>query len=134
MVLCVLTSNAIHMQRSALWISHTVLTRAETQTFINQLISLWFLFAGASDFVQSSQYTFRLVQVCTPKPFKVALTTDQKKHRLCMRQVYNSCVDGLCTYQALYRTCCKQAGQQICHEEAVIAKSVTAICTVCIVN
>ncbi len=29
-----------------------------------------------------------------------------------MVQVYKSCVDGLCTYQAFYRICCKQAGNK----------------------
>ncbi len=81
-------------------------------TFMNQLISLWFLFAGASDPMQGSRYTFRLVQICTPKPCKLVLMTDKKKRRLCMRQVYNSYVGGLCTYQAFYRICCKQASNR----------------------
>ena len=39
--------------------------------------------------------------------------TDKKKRRLlCMVQVYTSCVHGLCTYQAFYRICCKQAGNK----------------------
>ena len=59
------------------------------------------------------QNTFRLVQICTPEPCKLVLMTDKKKRRLlCMVQVYKSCVDGLCTYQAFYRICCKQAGNK----------------------
>ncbi len=51
--------------------------------------------------MQGSQYTFRLVQICTPEPCKIALKTDKRKRRLLfMVQVYKSCVDGLCTYQA----------------------------------
>ncbi len=39
--------------------------------------------------------------------------TDKRKRRLlCMVQVYESCVDGLCTYQASYRICYKQAGNK----------------------
>lgn len=63
--------------------------------------------------MQGSQYTFRLVQICTPEPCKIVLMTDKRKRRLlCMVQVYKSCVDGLCTYQAFYRICCKQAGNK----------------------
>ncbi|DBB08694.1 TPA: hypothetical protein ACH3X3_008229 [Trebouxia sp. C0006] len=68
---------------------------------------------GAFDPMQRSQYTFRLVQICTPEPCKIVLMTDKRKRRLlCMVQVYKSCVDGLCTYQAFYRICCKQAGNK----------------------
>ncbi|DBA88821.1 TPA: hypothetical protein ACH3X1_016439 [Trebouxia sp. C0004] len=68
---------------------------------------------GACDPMQGSQYTFRLVQICTPEPCKLVLMTDKKKRRLlCMVQVYKSCVDGLCTYQAFYRICCRQAGNK----------------------
>ncbi len=63
--------------------------------------------------MQGSLYTFRLVQICTPEPCKIVLMTDKRKRRLlCMVQVYKSCVDGLCTYQAFYRICCKQAGNK----------------------
>ena len=63
--------------------------------------------------MQGSQYTFRLVQICTPEPCKIVLMTDKRKRRLlCMIQVYKSCVDGLCTYQAFHRICCKQAGNK----------------------
>lgn len=63
--------------------------------------------------MQGSQYTFRLVQICKSEPCKLVLMTDKKKRRLlCMVQVYEPCVDGLCTYPAFYRTCCKQAGNK----------------------
>ena len=63
--------------------------------------------------MQGSQYTFKLVQICTPEPCKLVLMTDKKKRRLlCMVQVYKSCVSGLCHYQAFYRICCKQAGNK----------------------
>ncbi len=63
--------------------------------------------------MQGSQYTFRLVQICTPEPCKLVLMTNKKKRIvLCIRQVYKSCVDGLCTCQAFYRICCKQAGNR----------------------
>jgi len=39
--------------------------------------------------------------------------TDKKKRRLlCMVQVYKSCADELCIYQAFHRFCCKQAGSK----------------------
>ena len=63
--------------------------------------------------MQGSQYTFRLVQICTPEPCKIVLMTDKRKRRLlCIVQVFKSCVDGLCSYQAFYRICCKQAGNK----------------------
>ncbi len=63
--------------------------------------------------MQGSLYTFRLVQICTPEPCKIVLMTDKRKRRLlCMVQVYKSCVDRLCIYQAFYRICCKQAGNR----------------------
>ncbi|DBA87060.1 TPA: hypothetical protein ACH3X2_000303 [Trebouxia sp. C0005] len=77
-----------------------------------KLISLH-LIAGAPDPMQGSQYTFRLVEICTPEPCKLVLMTDKRKRRLlCMVQFYKSCIDGLCTYQAFYRICCKQAGNK----------------------
>ncbi len=40
--------------------------------------------------------------------------TDKMKRRLLrMVQVYKSCVDGLCIYQALHRFCCKQACSKV---------------------
>lgn len=64
--------------------------------------------------MHGSQYTFRPVQICTPEPCKLVLITDKKKRRLlCMVQVYNYCVDGLCTYKGFYRMCCKQAGSSL---------------------
>ncbi len=59
--------------------------------------------------MQGSQYTFRLVQICTPEPCRIVLM--RKRRLLCMHmvQVYKSCDDGLCKYQAFYRICCKQA-------------------------
>ena len=61
--------------------------------------------------MQGSQYTFRLVQIFTLELCKM---TDKKKRRLlCMQQVYKSCVGGLCTYQAFYIICIKQAGSKL---------------------
>ena len=64
--------------------------------------------------MQDSQCTCRLVQICTCKPCKLVLRTDKKKRRLlCVQQVCKSCDDGLCTYQAFCKICCKQAGSKI---------------------
>ena len=80
------------------------------QSFMNQLISLRCFFAGVPDPMHGSQYTFRLVQICTPEPCKLFLRADKKNAiLLCMRQVNKSSFNGLCTYQAIYRICCKQA-------------------------
>ena len=82
-----------------------------SETFINQLISLWFSIGGASDPTQGSQYTFRLVQICTTKPSKLVFMTDKKKHRLlCMRKVYKAWWWAL--KQAFYRICCTHAGNR----------------------
>ncbi|DBA82222.1 TPA: hypothetical protein ACH3X2_000496 [Trebouxia sp. C0005] len=92
-------------------VSHSAEQSSDADTHI-KLISLH-LIAGAPDPMQGSQYTFRLVEICTPEPCKLVLMTDKRKRRLlCMVQVYKSCIDGLCTYQAFYRICCKQAGNK----------------------
>ncbi len=113
---CVVTSNEKHWHTSAALSAMDVTHSAEQSSDADiheSADQLVIFFAGASDPMQGSQYTFRLVQICTPEPCKLVLMTDKKKRRvLCMRQVYKSCVDGLCTYQAFYRICCKQAGNR----------------------
>ena len=60
--------------------------------------------------MEGSQYTFKLVQLCTPEPNKLVVMYDKRQRRLlCLRQVYTLFVDGLCNYQAFYRACCKQS-------------------------
>ena len=64
--------------------------------------------------MQGSQYTFKLVQVCTPEPCNLVILYDKRQRRLlCMRQLFKSCVDGLCSYQAFYRICCKQSNNKM---------------------
>ena len=52
------------------------------QSFMNQLISLICFFAGVPDPMHGSQYTFRLVQICTPEPCKLFLRADKKKRNI----------------------------------------------------
>ena len=54
--------------------------------------------------MNASEYTFKLVQVCLPEPSKLVVMCDKRKRQfVCLRQVYNSCLDGLLpSYQAFY--------------------------------
>ena len=65
--------------------------RALMQTFMHALISLY-LFAGASEPMQGSQYTFRLVQICTPEPCKLVLISEEEAQTA----VYGTSVQLLC--------------------------------------
>ena len=70
------------------------------------------LFAGQSSDADTPEQVDQLVTY-TLNPCKLVLMTDKKKRRLlCMRQVYQPCVDELCTYQAFYRICCTQASNK----------------------
>ena len=73
-----------------------------------------FLAVGPPVPMKGSEYTFKFVQVCTPEPSKLVVMYNKRQQRLlCLKQVYNSCVDGLCNYQAFYRICCKQASNKL---------------------
>lgn len=53
--------------------------------------------ASSSDHMQASQYTFKIVQLCTPEPCKQFLMSNKRKRRpLCMQQVNSSSVVELC--------------------------------------
>ncbi|KAL3137449.1 hypothetical protein ABBQ32_006969 [Trebouxia sp. C0010 RCD-2024] len=64
--------------------------------------------------MSSSEYTFKLVQVCLPEPSKLVVMCDKRKRQcVCLCQVYKSCLDGLLpNYQAFYRVCSRLTKHQ----------------------
>ncbi|KAL3160753.1 hypothetical protein ABBQ32_010661 [Trebouxia sp. C0010 RCD-2024] len=64
--------------------------------------------------MSSSEYTFKLVQVCLLEPSKlVVMCAKRKRQCVCLCQVYKSCLDGLLpNYQAFYRVCSRLTKHQ----------------------
>lgn len=66
-------------------------------------------FASSSNHMQASQYTFKIVQVCTPEPCKLFLMSNKRKCRLlCMRKSTAPLLLSS-VLPSLLSICCKQA-------------------------
>ena len=62
--------------------------------------------AGLNSSCKTCTYTYQLVQIRESSPTKLVVMSD-RRHRsfLCVSQVFNSFLTGVCSYSAFYRAC-----------------------------